>query len=167
MESDLHSSPPNIVAAALIIPQGLLDQLAGTPPDPKETADKMETDRRAVAAVLAAEQALGRIPEAQSHSNPGFDVLSIDPDTGIRYFIEVKGHLPRTTEISVSAQQVQKARSNPVRWRLAVVSVPDDPHTEPTVRYLVDPFHDYTLHFAESKISLKVADLLSAAISPC
>ncbi|MCY3562215.1 MAG: helicase-related protein [bacterium] len=163
MEADLHSSPPNIVAAALIIPQGLLDQLAGTPPDPQETADKMETDRRAVAAVLAAEHALGRTPEAQAHSNPGFDVLSVDPTTGTHYFIEVKGHLPRTTEISVSAQQVQKARSNPDRWRLAVVSVPDDPHTEPTVHYLVDPFGDYTLHFAESRITLNVADLLAAA----
>ncbi len=167
MEADLHSSPPNIVAAALVIPQGLLDQLAGTPPDPHETADKMETDRRAVAAVLAAERALGRIPEGQAHSNPGFDVLSVDPATGIHYFIEVKGHLPRTTEISVSAQQVQKARSNPDRWRLAVVSVPDDPDTEPAVRYLVDPFRDYTLHFAESKITLNVADLLSAAGPPC
>ncbi|MCY4632684.1 MAG: DUF3883 domain-containing protein, partial [bacterium] len=96
----------------------------------------METDRRAVAAVLAAEQALGRNPQAQAHSNPGFDVLSVDPATGTHYFIEVKGHLPRTTEISVSAQQVQKARSNPDRWRLAVVSVPDDPNAEPTVHYL-------------------------------
>ena len=167
MEADLHASPPNIVAAALIIPQGLLDELAGTPPDPAETADKMETDRRAVAAVLAAEQALGRIPEAQAHSNPGFDVLSVDPATGTHYFIEVKGHLPRTTEISVSAQQVQKARSNPDRWRLAVVSVPDDPDAEPAVHYLVDPFRDYALHFAESKLTLNVANLLEAAGAPC
>ncbi|MCY3924838.1 MAG: helicase-related protein [bacterium] len=166
MEADLHSSPPNIVAAALIIPGGLLDRLAGTPPDPQETAEAMETDRRAVAAVLAAEHALGRTPEAQAHSNPGFDVLSVDPATGTHYFIEVKGHLPRTTEISVSAQQVQKARSNPDRWRLAVVSVPDDPTAEPAVHYLVDPFGDYTLHFAESKITLKVADLLTAAGPP-
>ena len=167
MEADLHSSPPNIVAAALIVPGGLLDQLAGAPPDPTETADKMETDRRAVAAVLAAEQALGRNPEAQAHSNPGFDVLSVDPATGTHYFIEVKGHLPRTTEISVSAGQVQKARSNPDRWRLAVVSVPDDPDAEPAVHYLVDPFAGYALHFAESKITLNVAELLETAGGPC
>ena len=167
MEADLHSSPPNIVAAALIIPQGLLDQLAGAQPDPTETADKMETDRRAVAAVLAAEQALGRNPEAQAHSNPGFDVLSVDPATGTHYFIEVKGHLPRTTEISVSAQQVQKARSNPDRWRLAVVSVPDDPVAEPTVHYLIDPFRDVKLHFAQTKLTLNVANLLEAAGAPC
>ena len=167
MEASLHSSPPNIVAAALIIPGGLLDQLAGTPPDPQEAADRAETDRRAVAAVLAAERALGRIPEAQPHSNPGFDVLSVDPATGTHYFIEVKGHLPRTTEISVSAGQVQKARSNPDRWRLAVVSVPDDPAAEPTVRYLVNPFAGYNLHFAEAKLTLNVNELLETAGPPC
>ena len=115
--------------------------------------DELETDADHLSsppnvAAVAAERALGRIPEAQAHSNPGFDVLSVDPETGTHYFIEVKGHLPRTTELSVSAQQVQKARSNPERWRLAVVSVPDDPDSDPEVHYLLDPFHDYTLHFA-------------------
>ncbi|SVD88223.1 uncharacterized protein METZ01_LOCUS441077, partial [marine metagenome] len=121
-EADLHNNPPTIVGAALIVPQGLVDQLNGMPPAPDAVADKMETDRRAVAAVLAAERTLGRNPEAQVHNNPGFDILSIDPETGIHYFIEVKGHLPQTTEISVSAQQVQKAKANPDRWRLAVAS---------------------------------------------
>ncbi|MXZ78963.1 MAG: DUF3883 domain-containing protein [Acidimicrobiia bacterium] len=166
-ESDLHNSPPNIVGAAIVVPQGLIDQLRGTPPDPEETADKMETDRRAVAAVLEAERALGRNPEAQAHSNPGYDVLSIDPDTGTHYFIEVKGHLPRTTEIHISTQQISKAKSLPEHWRLAVVSVPDDPAESPTVRYLVDPFRDVTLHFAQPGVPLTVADLLEVAQDPC
>ncbi len=149
------------------MPQGLIDQLSGTPPDPAETADKMETDRRAVAAVLQAERALGRIPEAQSHSNPGYDVLSIDPETGTHYFIEVKGHLPRTTEIHISAQQISKAKSLPYRWRLAIVSVPDDLAQPPSVRYLRDPFFDYTPHFAQTGLPLNVAVLLKDARDPC
>ncbi|MDE0117282.1 MAG: helicase-related protein [bacterium] len=166
-ESDLHNSPPTIVGAAIVVPQGLIDQLRGAPPDPEEAADKMETDRRAVAAVLEAERALGRNPEAQAHSNPGYDVLSIDPATGTHYFIEVKGHLPRTTEIHISAQQISKAKSLPEHWRLAVVSVPDDPTEPPTVRYLVDPFSDYTPHFAQTGLTLNVADLLEASQDPC
>jgi SNF2 family DNA or RNA helicase len=167
MEANLHNSPPTIVGAALVIPQGLIDSLQGTPPDPGDVADKMETDRRAVKAVVKAERALGRLPEPQHHSNPGFDVLSIDPATGIHYFIEVKGHLPQTLEIGVSAQQVQKAKSNPDRWRLAVVSVPTDPAAEPQVRYLVEPFRDVTLHFAQTKVPLNVANLLDASGEPC
>ena len=62
----------------------------------------METDRRAVAAVMKAERALGRRPEQQEHSNPGFDVMSFDSDKGVYYLIEVKGHLPGTEQISVS-----------------------------------------------------------------
>ena len=166
-ESDLHNSPPTIVGAAIVVPQGLIDQLRGMPPDPEDTADKMETDRRAVAAVLEAERVLGRNPEPQAHSNPGYDVLSIDPDTCTHYFIEVKGHLPRTTEIHISAQQISKAKSLPDQWRLAVVSVPDDPAESPTVRYLLDPFSDYTPHFAQTGLTLNVADLLEAAQDPC
>ncbi len=166
-EADLHNNPPTIVGAALIVPQGLVDQLDGTPPAPDAVADKMETDRRAVAAVLAAERTLGRNPEAQVHNNPGFDILSIDPETGIHYFIEVKGHLPQTTEISVSAQQVQKAKANPDRWRLAVASVPTDPDVEPAVRYLLEPFRDTVMHFAQTKVPLNVANLIATASEPC
>jgi hypothetical protein len=166
-EADLHNNPPTIVGAALIVPQGLVDELDGTPPAPDAVADKMETDRRAVAAVLAVERTLGRNPEAQAHNNPGFDILSIDPDTGSHYFIEVKGHLPQTTEISVSAQQVQKAKANPDRWRLAVASVPTDPDEEPVVHYLLEPFRDTVMHFAQTKVPLNVDDLLAAAREPC
>ena len=166
-EGDLHNRPPTIVGAAIVVPQGLIDQLRGMPPDPEETADKMETDRRAVAAVLEAERALGRIPEAQSHSNPGYDVLSVDPDTGTHYFIEVKGHLPRTTEIHISAQQVSKAKSLPEHWRLAIVSVPDNPTEPPTVRYLLNPFATYTPHFAQTALALNITTLLKGAQPPC
>ncbi|KLR61147.1 helicase family protein [Actinobacteria bacterium IMCC26207] len=167
LEANLHNSPPTIVGAALIIPQGLIDKLHGTPPDPGDVADKMETDRRAVEAVVAAEKALGRIPEVQHHSNPGFDIESVDPETGVHYFIEVKGHLPQTLEISVSASQVQKAKSNPERWRLAVASVPTDPAAQPAVKYLTEPFQDVTLHFAQTKVPLNVAHLLNVAGDPC
>ena len=137
------------------------------PPTPDAVADKMETDRRAVAAVLAVERKLGRIPEAQAHNNPGYDILSIDPETGTHYFIEVKGHLPQTPEISVSANQVQKAKANPDQWRLAVASVPHDPDENPTVRYLVEPFRDIVMHFAQTKVPLNVANLLAVAKDPC
>ena len=165
-EDDLHNSPPTIVAAALIVPRGLLDELAGHPTASTDPAVKAETDRRAVAAVMAAERKLGRVPEEQPHGNPGYDVLSTDPATGVCYFIEVKGHLPRTGQISVSRRQVGKAHNNAERWRLAVVSVPEDPEVEPEVRYLVEPFKDVSLHPAQTSVPLDVADLLTHAVPP-
>lgn len=167
LEADLHNTPPSVIGAALIIPQGLIDALDGSPPPIGTVADKLETDRRGVAAVCKAEVALGRQPEPQKHNNPGFDIESVDPRTGVHYFIEVKSHLPQTEEISVSAQQVNKAKSNPERWRLAIASVPSDPDQEPVVRYLVEPFRDVVMHFAQPKVPLKLAHLLKEAGDPC
>ena len=165
-EDDLHNSPPTIVAAAVVVPQGLIDQLAGRPGTSVDPAKKAETDRRAVAAVMKAELRLGRVPEEQHHSNPGYDVLSTDPATGACYFIEVKGHLPLTEQISVSRRQVGKAHNNRGRWRLAVVSVLEDPDVEPEVRYLVEPFKNVSLHPAQTSVPLNVAELLTHASPP-
>ena len=110
---------------------------------------------------MKAEQKLGRVPEEQAHSNPGYDVLSTDPATGACYFIEVKGQLPQTEQISVSRRQVGQSHNNRERWRLAVVSVPDDPTAEPKVHYLIEPFKNVTLHPAQTSVPLNVADLLT------
>ncbi len=164
-EADLVNQPPNVVAAALVIPKGLIDALAGVV-DPMTPGDTTESDRRAVAAVKKAEEALGRIPEEQHHNNPGFDILSLDPETGTRYFIEVKGHKPTTKEIKVSAVQVRQGKQNPERFRLAVVEVPDDPDGEPAVSYFVRPFDGFDLHFAQTYLPMKVADLIPQAVEP-
>ena len=149
-----------------MVPQGLLDELAGRPVVSVDPAKKAETDRRAVAAVMKAERALGRVPEEQAHGNPGYDVLSTDPATGTCYFIEVKGHLPQTEQISVSRRQVGQSHNNRDRWRLAVVSVPEDPAANPEVHYLVDPFKNVTLHPAQTSIPLNVKALLTEATPP-
>ena len=166
LEADLVSHAPNVVAAALVLPQGLIDEMTGgqvVEIDPEVARD---TDRRAVAAVLAAERGLGRHPVEQDHNNPGFDVLSEDPSTGVIYQIEVKGHRPQNPEIKVSAKQVRQAKQNPDRFRLAVVHVPIEPDGEPTVRYLIRPFDTYELYFAQTYVPLNVNDLMPYAVEP-
>jgi hypothetical protein len=166
MESDLVNHAPLVVTAALIISQGMLNRLSGIGGvviDPEVAKD---TDRRAVAAVLAAERELGRVPEAQDHNNPGFDVLSTDPETQTVYFIEVKGHRPATLEIHVSASQIRKAKMNPERFRLAVVRVPNEDDGVPQVKYFVQPFDGYEPHFAQTYVPLKVSDLAPHGLDP-
>jgi superfamily II DNA or RNA helicase len=167
IEADLTNHAPTIVGAALVIPQGLLDQLTGQPSVIIDPEVAQETDRVAVAAVMEAEIALGRVPVEQVHNNPGFDILSEDPETGMSYFIEVKGHRPANTEIKVSANQVRMAKMNPERFRLAVVSVPNDPSHQPSrVRYLVRPFDDYEPYFAQTYLPLNVEALLQNSVDP-
>ena len=92
--------------------------------------------------------------------------MSVDPESGDHYFIEVKGHLPRTDEIHVSARQVRQAQNDPERWRLAVVSVPDEPDAEPQVRYLVEPLVGMTMHAAQTNVPPNVNNLLAEAGPP-
>ena len=151
----------------MVVPQGLLDQLAGRPDTSVDPAIKAETDRRAVAAVMKAERRLGRVPEEQPHSNPGYDVLSTDPSTGVCYFIEVKGHLPGKPSRSASAA-ARWARptttSNAGAWRSC--RSPTDPDAEPEVHYLVEPFKNVSLHPAQTSVPLNVAELLTYAGPP-
>ncbi len=167
IEADLMNHTPTVVGAALVIPQGLLDKLSGRVVPVIDQEIAQETDRLAVAATMEAERALGRIPEEQVHNNPGFDILSIDPQTDVSYFIEVKGHRPSNDEIKVRARQIRMAKMNPERFRLAVVSVPHDPASQPVrVRYLVRPFDDYEPHFAQTYVPLNVEALLQQSVDP-
>lgn len=167
IEADLVNHPPTVVAAALVIPQGLVDKVTGDQPPVADQEVIEDTDRRAVAAVIAAERALGRIPVEQEHNNPGFDILSTDPKTGIVYQIEVKGHRPATKDVYVKARQVRQAQQNPERFRLAIVEIPDEPTGQATLSYFVRPFDDYDLHFAQPFVPLNVDDLAPYAVEPC
>ena len=62
-DEELIARPPAISAAALVVPQGLLNQLLGdSGRGLLASGDTTETERRAVDAVLAAERRLGRDP---------------------------------------------------------------------------------------------------------
>ena len=165
-ESDLVNHAPVVVTAALIISQALLNRFSGVEAAVVDPEVAKETDRRAVAAVMAAERSIGRNPVEQDHNNPGFDILSTDPNTETIYFIEVKGHRPDTTEIHVSASQIRKAKMNPERFRLAVVRVPNEPDAQPSIGYFVRPFDGYEPHFAQTYVPLKVAELAPHGLAP-
>ena len=76
-DEELIARPPAISAAALVVPQGQLNQLPGDDGrDPLPSGDTTATERRAVDAVLAAERRLGRVPREMPHNNPGYDIES-------------------------------------------------------------------------------------------
>jgi len=150
-DEQLQPLPPVIASLALVVPQGLLDRLAGLRDKPAEhyTVDTRETELRAVRAVVAAERALGREPEVQSHSNPGFDIRSWDPAAGHTVFIEVKGRVEGAEDFTVTRTEVVHGKNAADRYRLALVSI--GPASE-DVRYVIKPFggidiaEDFGLH---------------------
>jgi superfamily II DNA or RNA helicase len=142
-DEDLTAKPPVVAAGALIVPQGLLDKLLSlaTATLPLATVDTAATDRRAVQAVLTAERRLGRQPEEMPHNNPGYDIVSRDPD-GHLVFIEVKGRVAGADQFWVTKTEALTGKNAAVGYRLALVSVHPNVPDHDEVRYLADPFRD-------------------------
>ncbi|MEV4746323.1 helicase-related protein [Streptosporangium sp. NPDC049248] len=139
----LQVRPPQVAGGALVVPQGLLDRLAGLRDDPatayaRQTA---EVERRAVDRVLDEERRLGRLPEEMAHNNPGYDIRSRTVDDHW-VFIEVKGRIAGAKDFHVTRTEVLTGKNAGRSFRLALVSVHPDGPAYDEVRYLVDPFRD-------------------------
>ncbi len=139
----LQVHTPAVAGAALVVPQGLLDRLAGLRDGPPEAyaRDTMLVERRAVHRVLEEERKLGRIPEEIAHSNPGYDIRSRTPDDHW-IFIEVKGRVLGAEDFHVTRQEVLSGKNSGPNFRLALVSVHPDGPEHDDVRYITDPFKD-------------------------
>jgi superfamily II DNA or RNA helicase len=142
-DAQLTEHPPVVAGAALVLPLGLLDQLGGASPVEvaRVAGSTEEVDRRAVAAVLAAERALGGRPEEMPHHNPGFDVRSVRPN-GQAVRIEVKGRIDGVDTLSITKNGVVTAKNLGDDYRLALVKISRDGAPNDAVRYLVRPFDD-------------------------
>ncbi len=134
----MSTKPPRIVAAALVLPIGMVsDELPATAPlHAKETK---EVERRGVELVLACERELGRRPVEQAFNNKGFDILST-ASGGDTYRIEVKARIDGATDFFVTHNEVILGKNAAPQYRLALVRVdPRGPEFD-EVRYLDDPF---------------------------
>ena len=116
-------------------------------------------------AVLDEEARLGRRAEAMSHSNPGFDIRSIDTG-GHLLLIEVKGRIEGSTTVSVTRNEILTGLNAADHYLLALVEVHSDNTCE--VRYLYNPFAGKSreLHFAERSTTFDWDKLWDAAEAP-
>jgi superfamily II DNA or RNA helicase len=139
-ERQLSPLPPIVVGGALVIPRGLLERLRGERTgDPGVSARERErVERIAVAAVLAAERALGRAPVEQPRTNPGFDILSRPEGNGSLLFIEVKGRVAGADTFTITKNEVLHALNKGDDYILALVRVDGDRADE--IRYIRHPF---------------------------
>ena len=143
----LTAHPPLIRGVALVIPGHLID--AHSAPNAKKQAatfakETQEVERRAVEAALAAERALGRVPEEMPRNNPGFDIRSTDPADPLahRYYLEVKGRIAGSNTFTITNSEINFAQNHKDTHRLVLVSVhPDGPEFD-EVRYVTHAFDD-------------------------
>ena len=142
-EERLAALPPVVVGAALVVPAGLLHQPQERPAaEPAMfSLDRRAVEMRAVAAVVAAEEALDRDVTVMPPNNPGFDLRSVDP-AGEVHFVEVKGRIAGADTFMVTRNEILHALNVPDAWLLALVEVSPDGPAQDRVRYVLRPFGD-------------------------
>ncbi|MGE0304268.1 MAG: helicase-related protein [Acidimicrobiia bacterium] len=175
-EASLKPLPPKVVGGALVVPAGLLRRLGGERTATPESfaRNTAEVERRAVAAVLAAEDELGhraRDMNDEHRNHPGYDILTSVADRGDApdqlFFIEVKGRIEGSDSVTVSRNEMLTALNTPDRYILALVEVSASGAEHDRVRYLSRPFAGVTeTHFAETSRNFAWAKLWSAGVTP-
>jgi superfamily II DNA or RNA helicase len=141
IETQRHivSATPVVRGGALVIPAGLLAKLRGQPLPASFTADaaaRAEIERRAMAAVMAAEQARGHVVTDVSREKCGWDITAQPPIMdGVlpeSRHIEVKGRAKGADVITVTRNEICTALNQGDKFWLAVVLVDgenvDGPH---------------------------------------
>ena len=164
-ELSVSPMPPSVIGGALVIPQGLLDQLGNETTTTVEVSqtERERIDKLAVAAVMRAERGLGREPKEMPHENPGYDIESRDPKDNRLLFIEVKGKTTDATTVTVSKTQIFTSFNKPDDFILAIVEIEDDIPKEP--RYIRQPFQKEP-DFGVTSVNYNLNKLLSRAESP-
>ena len=137
-QDQMSTRPPRVLTSALVLPVATVE--SSLPPDvPMHAKETKAIERRGVDAVLATETRLGRTPTEQPFTNPGFDILSEQPDDDpIR--IEVKARIEGAKDFFVTHNEVITGKNAVPRYRLALVSVDTRGPDFDRVRYLANPF---------------------------
>ncbi len=137
-EARLSSQPPVFVAAALVVPAGLLALLGSVDLDAAPGPSRA-THERAVSAVLDVERSLGRTAERATGTHRGFTLTSRQPDGHLR-FLTVKAAGAGQTELNFSRSEMLTGLNLGDRAVLALVEMSPHSSASDTVRYLPDPF---------------------------
>jgi superfamily II DNA or RNA helicase len=167
LAEQISALPPVVAGAALVVPAGLLARLQDLPAGVTSTAAQREAvERRAVDAVLASEEALGRHPTEMHRTNPGFDIQSEAPG-GRLIFIEVKGRVSGADTFVVTRNEILHGLNVPGAWVLALVEVSPEGPAHDGVRYLRRPFgEEVHLPFATTSATLSWRDYWERGGSP-
>ena len=131
-QRDIAPLPPEICAAALVVPSGMLqaaedDSVSANGGD--ELADPLsraEVEALAMEAVMAKERGLGFEPHDVSGENRGYDIESRDPEKGGLRFIEVKGRRADAETVTITRNEMLAALNAADSFILAVVLVQRD-----------------------------------------
>ena len=94
LEARISPLPPLVLGGLLVVPKGLVDEIAGRDTgDAERVSDTQASAARARDIVMEVERGLGYEPTDREFEKLGYDIESRAPETGKLRFIEVKGRL--------------------------------------------------------------------------
>jgi SNF2 family DNA or RNA helicase len=156
-ERQLAAGPPRIIGGALVVPAGLIYD------EPDGGADRRITEQIAMQKVMEAEIGLGNHPRDVSRHSLGYDIESLDPQTGRLRFIEVKGRQAGAETVTVTRNEILRGINVPEQFILALVEVEDGQAREPC--YVREPFGQEP-EFGVTSVNYGLADLLAKGQAP-
>lgn len=166
-QRQLASAAPRIFTAALVIPQGLIDEAEGRHQNIVSTEARRRIEMVAMDAVRKAEEALGHVVRDVSADNCGWDLTVHLPTQGAGLpptrHIEVKGRAVGQETVTVSSNEIREGINQGEKYYLAVVIVDGERADGPY--YIRKPF-DSEPDWAESSRNLNLKHLLSRANPP-
>jgi len=163
-EAQIAALPPTVLGGVVVVPRGLLAQMAGRPAsDGGLPTDTQAAAARARAIVLETERSLGYEPVDLEFERLGYDIESRDPKTGRLRFIEVKGRVAEAETVTVTRNEILTALNKPEDYILALVVFQEDGSHQ--VRYLRRPFHREP-DFGVTSVNYDFAELLARAQEP-
>jgi len=131
-EMDIKAKLPIIKGGALIVPIGFLNQSMGKNKDTSiDAAARKKVELLAMQAVMKTERELGRTPkDVSSTKGLGYDIESKDKE-GNLFFIEVKGRIKGSENITLTYNERQCANNSPNKFRLAISIIDNDEASNP------------------------------------
>ena len=159
LEAQLSPLPPVALGGLLVVPQGLVDAMAGR----RSPVDTQEVAARARAIVMEVERGLGYEPTDREFDKLGYDIESRVPSTGRLRFIEVKGRASGAATITVTKNEILYSLNKPDDFILAIVEFLDGGSHR--VRYLREPFQREP-DFGVTSVNYDFTKLLARAETP-
>jgi len=159
LEAQLSPLPPVVLGGLLVVPQGLVDAMAGR----RSPVDTQVIAARARAIVMEVERGLGYKPTDREFDKLGYDIESRVPSTGRLRFIEVKGRASGAATITVTKNEILYSLNKPDDFILAIVEFLDGGSHR--VRYLRHPFQREP-DFGVTSVNYDFTKLLERAEPP-
>lgn len=163
-EAQISPLPPVVIGGLLVVPAGLLAQMAGRQPTTVSTpVDTQLSAAKARAIIMDVERGLGFQPTDREVEKLGYDIESRVPGTGKLRFIEVKGRVSTADTVTVTRNEILYSLNKPEDFILGIVEfLAGDEHR---VHYVREPFKREP-DFGVTSVNYDLAELLAKAERP-